>query len=150
MNSISPFLPVESLRWLWGAYLKFDCRKYRKAYNEEIDFNSFESYSTALSECKWMRDECISKNMRRLITPQIDLPTELCEENSPTLIITTSTADPLQDDGIDLLEKIKVMNGGHLPSTVRHFDVKGSHAISLFFDQKVRKEFLRSWHCAIF
>ncbi len=152
MNKISPMCPVECLRWCWGAYLQFDCQQYRETHNQEINFESLDSYSLALSQCKWMMgQDDTSQKMRRLITPQLDLPSGICRgDGAPTLIITTSRADPLLDDGIDLLQKLKDINGGELSSNVTHIMTKGSHASILLFDHKMRNEFLKLLHAAIF
>ncbi len=149
LNSLhSPFCPVEFLRWCWGCYLSFD--------SEDINFHSLESYSKALHECKWFvnsKDETISDSdkFRRLITPQIDLPPNINGENAPVIIVTTSKADPLRDDGIDLLQTLKKKggSGGAKSTNILHFDKRGSHVISLLFDKKGKERFFKAWNNAI-
>lgn len=144
-SKCSPMCPVEFLYWCWGAYLEFDCERYRKIHSQDIDFKSFDSYNIALSQCKWMGTKCPA-NMNRLISPQVDLPPNLFSTNAPAIIITSSTADPLRDDARDLVQKLQEKNGGKMPANVSHFELTGSHAISLMFDNKNTERFLKKWH----
>ena len=53
-------------------------------------------------------------SLRRLVTPQIDLPPNLRDDIAPTILVTTSKGDPLRDDGIDLYKKLKsAVEGDH-------------------------------------
>lgn len=72
-SKCSPMCPVEFLYWCWGAYLEFDCERYRKIHSQDIDFKSFDSYNIALSQCKWMGTKCPANSMNHLISPQVDL-----------------------------------------------------------------------------
>lgn len=145
----SPFCPVDFLRWAWGAYLGFDCKKYRETCSKDIDFCSFDSYTTAFSQSKWMVDNSDTVSMRRLITPQTDIPTEFFDEGSPQLILTSSSACPLRCDSLDLIQNLLYHNDEKLPANVFHFEGFGSHCVSLMLDRKCREKILKTWHSTI-
>ena len=159
MNSKSSYhAPVEYLRWCWGAYLGLSLDDNDKNITD-IDFHSLKSYTNALNKCKWFkqkdnedkgRDDDNVNNFTRLITPQLDLPPNIhdCEvkekkkesdeHNTPTLkppivIVSTSRADPLRDDGVDFVRKLKMVGSGE---NIVHFDVDGSHAFSMLCYKK--------------
>ena len=170
MNSKSSYhCPVEWLHWCWGAYLGLSLDGDDDDHG--VDFLSLESYSNALSKCKWVkhndnkgkdRDDKIVDNFIRLIIPQFDLPpnihdyeTQKKEETSskqhlsalkpPMVIVVTSRADPLQDDGIDFVRKFK-MGGG---KNIVHIDEDGSHAMSILCNINAKRRFIKAWHDVI-
>ena len=157
MNSKSSAMcPVGLMRWCWGSYLGLT------PPNKGINCCSLESYTQALKTCKWFKETIEMKNFKRLIIPQFDLPRDLNRDNAPIVIVTTSKADPLRDDGLDLVQKIKSMHatttttttkgggeGGSRKKKIYHFEGRGSHAFSLMFDTKERDRFLKCWHDAI-
>jgi len=147
MNSRhSPFCPVEFLRWSWAAYLEFNPDEIEKLFTL-----SPHSYEKALMSCKLFqhKEEGSDENKQnlsllRLITPQINLPPNLCDEKSLTVIVTTSKGDPLHDDGCDLVQKL--INSS---ANVHHFDVKGSHVVSELFDKKNSEMVHKCWNDSI-
>lgn len=176
MNSkCSPCCPVEFLRWCWGAYLGLHSSCSSSFSNDDaddgntgdenhkIDFHSTESYLQALKNCTWIQND---SKFARLITPQLDLPQNITttgknniDNNSslstsfPTIIVTTSQGDPLYDDGIDLVSKLKGMNkGGQFindATNVLHFEGKGSHTLSLLLNSDLKNRFIEAWNNAI-
>ena len=176
MNSkCSPCCPVEFLRWCWGAYLGLkssssstcsdadtDCGNTGDE-NHQIDFHSKESYLQALKKCTWIQKD---SKFARLITPQLDLPPNITtagtndvDTNSssstsfPTIIVTTSKGDPLYDDGIELLSKLKGLNNGgqsfNDAINVLHFEGNGSHTLSLLLNSDLKNRFIEAWNNAI-
>jgi hypothetical protein len=164
--------PVEFLRWSWAAYLGLRCShdsskngSSSKCSNSgKIDFYSLEDYSKALNNSKWFlknkegeetTNDISSSNFNRLISPQVDLPVNLNSEDAPTIIVKTSKADPLRDDGIDFVQKLKqIMNGEEegstLPTTsnILHFEARGSHVVSILFDKEAREKLNKAWYDA--
>jgi hypothetical protein len=101
-------------------------------------------------------------SLMRLISPQYDLPPNT--SHIPTVIITTSTGDPLRDDGIDLYQALKrhcASEDGTCSSSsssssseastnkIYHVEGRGSHAISFLFDKKENDRFIELWYNAI-
>ena len=171
MNSTSSYhCPVEYLRWSWGAYLGLSLDDGDNGDNN-VDIHSFKSYNKALNKCKWLkhnkgskgkdRDDDDTNNFIRLITPQMDLPPNIHdseatekEESSkdhaaslkpPMVVVLTSRADPLHDDGTDFVRKFKMGGGKNLV----HLDVDGSHAMATMLSGKVKKRFIKAWHDVI-
>merc|ERR1711933_344020 len=114
MNSYSSGV----LRWFWRIYLKLDHMEHKTKED-----NRYVSNEGAVKMSKLP----LNKSLWRLIYPQSDLPHGL-ESNDLMFIITTSTADPLHDDGVDLFQKLTKVG-----ANVTHVDARGSHCMSLKF-----------------
>ena len=173
MNSkCAPCCPVDFLRWCWGTYLELeppststnddidDNYVVVSHEKEMIDFHSLENYTKALNGCKWTRKD---SKFNRLISPKVDLPPSLKDnndeprnidsnsgisphDNTPIIIIRTSKADALHDDGIDLVSTL--VNHSY-SQNLYHFDNTGSHIVSSIFDKEEEYQFLNAWSEAI-
>lgn len=74
---------------------------------------------------------------------QTDLPQNIGNDVAPIITITTSKADSLRDDGIDIFMKWKrAVEGDTSTSKVLHFEGIGNHEISFLFDTKEQE---RAW-----
>jgi acetyl esterase/lipase len=133
MNSSSSHLPtVGFLRWGWQAYLGLPLSKDDKTdkVTSMAELLAIKSNRTTWDECKWKGTKA-----ERLINPVIDLP-NLKGPNAPQFIITMNRADPLMDECLDLVAKIKAAR-----AKVTHIDhigvsvyalLHGSHCVICF------------------
>ena len=147
--------PVEFLRWCWSAYLQLDEKQ-----DGSIDFYVEGAMQKALDSSVW--SDLYNSNSRddddnddndddnyngamfwRLICPQVDLPS-LEDDRVPKILIATATADPLHDDGVELVDGLK-NKCKESSGKIHHFDLKGSHVLSSVFDTKGKDAFILEW-----
>jgi len=81
-----------------------------------------------------------SHPLLRLVWPQVDLPIFKVDAHVPKIIVTTSSNDPLRDDGLDLIE---CLHAKDIP--VQAFKCYGDHGYSILTDSTWRKEFVSEW-----
>eukprot|EP00980_Cylindrotheca_fusiformis_P017017 scaffold5204_cov135-Cylindrotheca_fusiformis.AAC.1 len=136
--------PIAFMHWVWAAYLQLD--------QETIDYRSRNGFQKALDRSKWSsldgyggsnggRKEAKDDSMFwRLVSPQVDVPT-LNANDAPKILICTATADPLHDDGVELVEALRKKN----MVKIHHFDFKGSHAMAQFFDPEGKAAMINEW-----
>ena len=158
-NTASSFLnktadalcPIEFVRWCWLACLHIDeqTTKIRDLRNDVI------SYAADVQKSKWMTDNEF-KPFQRLFTPQIDLPSKITiDKDAPQIIIHTSTADVLRDDGLDLIACLQQHHKNEsetndVPGNLYCFEGNGSHALSLDLDKKTTSKLIHTWYQAIY
>ena len=80
-----------------------------------------------------------------MINPAAQLPQGLDAADAPVILITTNRADPLHDEGVDLVEKLKKCS-----ANVIHFDHKGSHTIGTTLNSAAMTELTKAWGDTIF
>ena len=154
-NSLSYYLqskssgtgPVPFLRWCWSAYLQLD-----ENQDESVDFYATNGIHKALQKSNvWSKlyesgngpKTTEAKAFWRLVCPASD-PPALEDQLSPNLFIITSTADPLHDDGVELVNKLRE-KCKQPTNKIHHFDLRSSHAISSAVDPKNRAVFTKEW-----
>lgn len=134
--------PVEAIRWCWQSYLELDgcdhtlltnAKSRKDALTRNTSRNSWE-------QCKWK-----NTNARRLIEPFVDLPNELDREDSPKIFIVTTAADPVRDDGVQLVNTLKQAG-----ASVTHIECQGSHVIGYVVDFPARSKALVGWSATVF
>ncbi|GKY94901.1 hypothetical protein MPSEU_000455000 [Mayamaea pseudoterrestris] len=145
MNQKSSHLPTTGfLRWGWQAYLELLPSKDKKPESEATlsrsEILGIDSNRTTWNECKWK-----GSSMERLITPQIDLPMGLNGPDAPQFILSTNRADPLMDECLDLLAKLKEHS-----AKVTHFDHIGTHWLGTEIDKALLGEVADAWGKALF
>jgi len=146
--------PVIWLRWSWRAYLGLDASDHAVvvAENDKEDavrrrklhlitnagaVSRHPFWSRVLVEERW-------KKVMRLVRPASDLPNDLNENDAPSFLVKTSTADPLLDDGTDFVRALT--DAG---ARVEHVSFRGSHVVSFDMDASASKRFLRSWRALL-
>lgn len=86
-------------------------------------------------------DEIKSRDyMTCLYYPQIDLPD--IQHDQPLIIIHTSSADFLRDDGLDLYQKLQSKSPS---SSIRYFEARGNHVFSVIIDRCTTKSMIDEW-----
>jgi len=60
---------------------------------------------------------------------------------SPKIILLTTLADPLHNDGIELHKELKIVI-----AIIVHVESAGSHALSLLFGSKANDALLKEYH----
>ena len=130
--------------WSWAAYLQIG------------DYKDKATYLDALMHHPLFRLGNIGSinPLLRLVWPQVDIPTkELTRADhtsssdavvSPRVFICTASADPLRDDGINLIDTLRDKG-----IKVDTFESCGDHGISFYSDRKWRKEFVEQWSSCI-
>eukprot|EP00980_Cylindrotheca_fusiformis_P029925 scaffold24044_cov127-Cylindrotheca_fusiformis.AAC.1 len=137
--------PVGFLHWAWAAYLQVG--------EETINYRSRNGLQDALDQSKWSsldgygeqpngkqkgaRDDSM---FWRLVSPQIDLPT-FNAKDAPSILICTATADPLHDEGVELVEMLRK----HSCVRIHHFDFKGSHTLAAAVDPEGKAAMIDEW-----
>eukprot|EP00594_Rhizosolenia_setigera_P002702 CAMPEP_0178954650 /NCGR_PEP_ID=MMETSP0789-20121207/9118_1 /TAXON_ID=3005 /ORGANISM="Rhizosolenia setigera, Strain CCMP 1694" /LENGTH=338 /DNA_ID=CAMNT_0020636095 /DNA_START=522 /DNA_END=1538 /DNA_ORIENTATION=+ len=135
MNWVSSYTcPGKWFVWLWAAYLQL---------GEFHDYNSFIEKLQEHDLFKELGDEKSTKsNILRMIQPQMDLPIKELRSNlAPKIFVINGTADPLCNDGeelVDCLINKQVTN-------VKSYHLFGSHGCCLFFDFIAFRKFNKAW-----
>lgn len=130
--------------WNWAAYLQIG------------DYKDKTSYLEALMQHPLFRLGRIGSinPLLRLVWPQVDIPTkDLVGVNQssssdtmapPRVFICTASADPLRNDGINLIDSLRDKG-----IKVDTFESHGDHGISFYSDRKWRKAFVEQWSSCI-
>jgi len=130
--------PVDFLRWSWCAYLGLKA--------EKNQFDEADCVANAIQQSVW-RD--IQKNdLWRLICPQVDVPhISSSPKNSSFLkiIVCTSKADPLHDDGVQLFQALERQNLNNRHCSIQQYDFNGSHCLASISDATGKDKFLKEW-----
>lgn len=130
MNSVSSkVLTPAALRWFWASYLQFD------VFNEKDNSNEIASHTLFQ-----LGSIGAINPMLRICYPQVDIPYQLKNESAPRIFVTTGSADPLRDDGDDLVETLE-----QHAIAVHAYESFGSHALALLLDLSWKKKFTQEW-----
>lgn len=128
-KTVSP----EMLRWCWASYLQYD------SYNGQDSSEALKYHE--LFQLGGIG--CINP-MLRLCYPQVDIPMELrAREGSiapPQVFVLTGHADPLDDDGLNLIESLEQYN-----INVKAYKSLGSHFGSVLLDRKCMVNLTKDW-----
>lgn len=81
---------------------------------DRLDYGSNEQ---SWNNCRWKRSK-----LERLVNPAVALPFGLNQRQAPRFLVSTNQADPLYDDGCDLVDKLQQRG-----ARVRHLQHTGSH-----------------------
>lgn len=116
-NSTSAGLcPIEYLRWCWSAYLQLEKVKNGQKMNYSNEMAIAESFKQSV----W--SSIVNSPAFRIVSPMCDLP-DLRSKNAPKIIVSTNSADVLQDDGLALVDSL-MTNGANC----FHSESRGSHS----------------------
>ena len=153
MNSLSSgSCPSKWLRWAWKVYLGIDTNNEtntshdtgeqgreesldhdgcvssgRSAFMEREQILRRDSNYMAWQNCPWRTHPV----MRRLIDPRLDMPNGLDHEGAPRIIVATNMADPLHDEGLELVQCLQEHH-----AKVSSVDAFGSHFVGYLLDAK--------------
>ncbi|GFH53966.1 hypothetical protein CTEN210_10442 [Chaetoceros tenuissimus] len=117
-NSTSAGLcPIDYLRWCWSAYLQLEKVKNGQKLNYSNEMAIAESFKQSV----W--SSMVNTRAWRMISPLCDLPS-LRSKDAPKFIVSTNSADVLQDDGLALVDSLKTVGANCF-----HYESKGSHSI---------------------
>lgn len=143
LNQNSLFISTEWLRWCWRCYLEL------QEPMEQGDLMQLETMKDRLnhgSNCNAWDESPYSKGvLARLVNPTSDMPTGLGKPEAPKFLVLTNEGDPLRDDGIDLVEKLKA-SGANL----KHLAHSGSHWFGTALDKGSFKELVSTWKEVLF
>jgi len=133
MNSLSSgSCPVSFLRWCWIVYLELEYTDIKIKQNLDLG---------ELIKAKWNK----SDRIWRLCCPLNIISKSMFSPSTSTLfIVSTSRADPLENDGIDLVSSLISSE-----LNVVHHSLIGSHAIAYEFDVENTKKLMESWRKSI-
>eukprot|EP00980_Cylindrotheca_fusiformis_P017018 scaffold5204_cov135-Cylindrotheca_fusiformis.AAC.2 len=136
--------PVGFLQWAWAAYLQVDEETIdfysRNGLQDALDrsiWSSLNGYGGSNGERKAEKDDFI---FWRLVSPQVDLPA-LNAKDAPDILICTATADPLRDDGVELVEALRQQN----LVEIHHFEFRGSHTLAASVDPDGKAAKIDEW-----
>ncbi len=165
INSQSSLLcPNEFLRWCWSSYLGIEngTNDGSTSTTRNIDFSSENALAEALDKSAWStlyshiskknreeedEDADTSMLLWRLISPQFDLPS-FDMDGAPKVIVLTASADPLHDDGVELVDGLKKKCAMKQSGSIHHFELKGSHALAQHGDPEGFEESFKEWSLA--
>lgn len=153
--------PIEFIRWCWRCYLHIDeenstMKTTTKVVARDLR-NDIMPHVIDIQNSKWMiKDEL--KPFQRLFIPQVDIPPNITtDKEAPQIIIHTSTADVLRDDGLDLIACLQKhheneceSNNNNVPRNFSCFEGNGSHVSSLDFDKETTARLIHAWYNAIY
>ena len=131
----SGICPVDWVRWCWSAYLQLE---ELNGSRKRIDFSSEASMIDALDNSIWSK--FMNSKAWRLVSPACDLPDLSNDEESPTIVVMTATADPLHDAGVDFFKRVEARS-----KKCVHIESKGSHVLSNIFDKPAAKRLTEEW-----
>ena len=98
------------------------------------------------SNCNAWDESPYSKGvLARLVNPTSDMPTGLGKPEAPKFLVLTNEGDPLRDDGIALVEKLKA-SGANL----KYLAHSGSHWFGTALDKGSFKELVSTWKEVLF
>jgi len=139
MNSFSsPLVTIPWARWCWRAALEMD----DIAPVHEDDVVAAGSNRTAWNKSKWKQNE----QWHKFMEPMAGIPPGLDnKENGIKFIVSVNKADPLYDEGNELMRKLK--DAG---ADVEYLEAMGSHSIGFAVDRKAMEELMEVWRAAIF
>jgi acetyl esterase/lipase len=125
------------LRWCWRAALEMD---------EIIDGEDADdvlavgSNRTAWNKSKWKQND----QWHKFMEPLKGIPSGLNDKETK-YIVAVNKADPLYDDGHELMRKLKEAG-----ADVDYVEAKGSHSIGFAVDTKGKEAMFEKWRAAIF
>ena len=144
LNSLtSSFCPANFVRWCWAAYLQVETYQIEKetaVLDDDFGSDNFLRNNCLLKDNLWFPANGVECRTR-LFYPKIELPNDLNVKEAPIIIVKTSTADVLRDDGLDLVEALRGVG-----ANVKHFECVGSHGFSMEVDSKARTQFNKFWY----
>lgn len=129
MNSVSSYMTPATLRWFWATYLQFNTFDEKDNSEEIASHNLFQLGGIGAVD-----------PMLRICYPQVDIPSELRSESAPKIFVATGSADPLRDDGDDLVESLEQHS-----ITVHAYESCGNHGLAMLFDTRWKKKFVQEW-----
>jgi acetyl esterase/lipase len=152
LNSTSSHIcPTGFLLWCWQAYLelpvpvlKNDSQQTETPESDTTDtiddLLSVDSNRKAWNESKWK-----NTSLERLVNPVADLPSEGWKgATAPKILVQTNRGDPLRDDGVGLVDRLKLAG-----ADVTHINAGGSHYLGLAMEPALQQSMLETWRDAI-
>ena len=144
-NSFSHYINSKSsiapwMTWTWRSYLSSTCKDDEKDFNTNI---------IHVQKSAWMKHAGTS----RLIYPTASVPParnnnddDDDDDDSINFIVVTSLADPLHDEGVELVHKMEEMGYTH----VKHFETMSGHATYSLCDRSMAQKIYHTWSSYIF
>lgn len=138
-GSSSIMVKIPWLRWCWCAALEL---QEGMDDNESQDVLAIGSNRTAWNKSKWKENE----QWRKFLEPLEGIPSGLDKkENTTKYIVAVNKADPLYDDGDELMKRLTLAG-----ADVDYIEAKGSHSIGYVVDRKGKSEMIESWRTGVF
>ena len=135
--------------WSWRAYLSLDNDlNTDKEGNMDDKSTCYDHFTMNHSNREvYKRSNILNNNpeIQRLCEPIKGLTSSLGLKNAPIFIVSTSTGDPLRDDGLkfgDALEK----HGAN----VTMIESWSSHTFGMEFDHSFKDKIIKAWGSVIF
>jgi acetyl esterase/lipase len=140
MNQYStPLVTTSWLRWCWRAALEMD--DIENDEEEEKDVIAVGSNRTVWNKSKWKQD----KQWQKFLEPMEGIPSGLGNESASKYIVAVNKADPLHDEGNELMRRLKDEG-----ANVDYIEAMGSHAVGFEVDRKAMAKLMNVWRAAIF
>jgi acetyl esterase/lipase len=143
LNRNALFISTEWLRWCWRCYLELHDPM------EQGDLMQLETMKDRLNHGSnihaWDKSPYSKGVFARLVNPTFDMPTGLDKPEAPKFLVLTNEGDPLRDDGIDLVEKLKAVG-----ANLKHLEHSGSHWFGTALDKGSFKELVSTWKEMLF
>ena len=139
MNEYStPLVTTSWLRWCWRAALEMDDISMN---DEEKDAIVVGSNRTVWNKSKWKQN----KQWHKFLEPMEGIPSGLSDESACKYIVAVNKADPLHDEGNELMRRLKDEG-----ANVDYIEAMGSHALGYEVDRKAMAKLMNAWRAAIF
>jgi hypothetical protein len=108
---------------------------------EEKDVLTVGSNRTVWNKSKWKQD----KQWHKFLEPMEGIPSGLANESASKYIVAVNKADPLHDEGNELMRRLKGEG-----ANVDYIEAMGSHAVGYEVDRKAMAKLMNVWRAAIF
>ena len=135
------------LIWCWRSYLSSKTTTTTNSNDDDdckLDFSTNQIHVEA-----WMKHQQNNNdnhNLFRFIYPTIGVPAGGGRNNNVKFIIVTSLADPLHDEGVELVNKMEQMGYTEL----KHYETMSAHATYFWCDKSMTKRIFHEWANCIF
>ena len=134
------------LIWSWRAYLSLHGKDNDKSKDKNVkgsvffdsyeDFVKYGSNHGAVNESALYND---SPELWRLVEPIKNIPQKFDSENAPVIVISTSLADPLHDEGVLFGNNLKLSG-----ANVTMLEARCSHTMGMDLDNTFKERIVKA------
>jgi acetyl esterase/lipase len=139
LNQNSLFISVEWLRWCWRVYLGLSEPEVPPSIDPSKKLTREDQLNLGSNHVAWENSSQRKGKYARLVNPMLDMPSQLNEAHAPRFLVTTNEGDPLRDDGLELVQKLRIEG-----ASLVHLAHKGSHWIGTSLDKKNFQELIQA------
>jgi acetyl esterase/lipase len=139
LNQKSMYFSVEWLRWCWRVYLGLSEPEVPPSIDPSKKLTREDQLNLGSNHVAWENSSQRKGKYARLVNPMLDMPSQLNEAHAPRFLVTTNEGDPLRDDGLELVQKLRTEG-----ASLVHLAHKGSHWIGTSLDKKNFQELIQA------